>query len=137
VPYTATFQEITRAYRDKMKRTHPDRDRRTGADERAKLLNEAFRTLSRTESRRAYDAQIKASAVQEQIMGRYVGGFPPVESNGASLRRVRTAEDLLEEKRADRSAAASVFVVFTGITFAVIMVLLVSSFLHEIIELLT
>lgn len=130
VPYTATFQEITRAYRDAMKRVHPDRQRpegRAAAEERAKQLNRAFTTLSKVETRRAYDAEIKASAVQDQIMNRYVAGFgtPGAASDpyGESFRRARTAAERADQRRADRSATASMLIVFAAITLFVIALL--------------
>lgn len=134
VPYTATFQEITRAYREAMKRAHPDRhrpERRAAAEERAKQLNRAFTTLSKAESRRAYDAEIKATAIQDQIMSRYVGGFAvPGETNdpfGRSLKRTRTEAERADQKRADRSAKASILFVFAGITLFVITLLVLTT----------
>ena len=58
-------------------------DRRVAAEERAKELNLAYTTLSRPDSRRQYDTQLRASMVQEQIMGRYVGGFGGPDSGAA------------------------------------------------------
>src|SRR4051794_34780190 len=78
VGFTATEKEITRAYRAAMKRGHPDRvrpERRKQAEELAKQLNLAYRTLTTPSLKLEYDQKIKASAVQDQIMGRYVGGF--------------------------------------------------------------
>jgi DnaJ-class molecular chaperone len=130
VPYSATFKEITRAYREAMKRTHPDRqspEQRAAAEERAKQLNRAFTTLSKAETRRAYDAEIKASAIQDQIMSRYAGGLgmPGAggDLNGESLRRTRTREERADQLRADRSAIASMLIVFAGITLFVIALL--------------
>ena len=83
---SATGDEITRAYRNAMKRVHPDAqqpDRRVAAEERAKQLNHAYTTLSRPDRRRQYDTELRASMVQEQIMGRYVGGFGGPNSNAA------------------------------------------------------
>jgi hypothetical protein len=103
VPYTATFKE------------------------RAKQLNRAFMTLSSAETRRAYDAEIKASTIQDQIMGRYAGGLgmPGAggDLNGESLRRTRTKDERADQRRADRSAVASMLIVFAGITLFVIALL--------------
>ena len=91
---SATGDEITRAYRNAMKRVHPDAqqpDRRVAAEERAKQLNHAYTTLSRPDRRRQYDTELRASMVQEQIMGRYVEGSAvrtqtqPIRSPSANL----------------------------------------------------
>ena len=144
VPYSATFQEITRAYREAMKRAHPDRhrpERRAAAEERAKELNRAFATLSRAESRRTYDAEIKASAIQDQIMGRYVGGFAvPGQANdpfGESLKRTQTKAERADQVRTDRSATASIFLVFAGIALALIALLLLTAFVNFIVNALS
>lgn len=129
VPYTATFQEITRAYREAMKRAHPDSqrpERRAAAEELAKQLNVAFATLSKAETRRAYDQTIKAAAVQDQIMSRYFGGQPPGQTAdplGEALRRQKTADERREQRRADRSAVISVLAVFGAVAFIVITLL--------------
>ena len=141
VPYTATFQEITRAYREAMKTAHPDRqrpERRAAAEERAKLLNRAFTTLSHIDSRRAYDREIKVSAVQDQIMSRYTGGF--VTPNGAAdpfaeaLRRPKTKAERLEQRRADRSATVNLFVVFAAIAGLVVTLLLLSAVIGYVLD---
>lgn len=140
VPHTATFQEIGRAYRDAMKRTHPDRhrpDRRAAAEERAKQLNRAFSTLSKAESRRAYDAEIRGAAIQEQIMSRYAGGFGTPghqDAFGESLRRARTAAEREDQRRADRSAVVSVFSVFAAITLLLVALLLLSTLLGALVS---
>lgn len=139
VPYTATFQEITRAYRDAMKRAHPDRarpERRAAAEERAKLLNLAFTTLSKADTRREYDATIKASAVQDQIMKSYFGGMGmpgggATDPFGEALRRELTREERVERRRADRSATASILIVFGGLTLAALGVLLIWAILSS------
>jgi hypothetical protein len=134
VPYTATFQEITRAYRNAMKRAHPDRqhpERRAAAEERAKLLNRAFTTLSKADSRRKYDATVKSAAVQEQLMNRYTGGVPvpgdQVDPFGQPLRRQQTAAEKADQRRADRSAIVSIFLVFAAITLVAIALLVIFS----------
>jgi DnaJ-class molecular chaperone len=129
VPYTATRSEITRAYREKMKRIHPDRQapiQRAAAEERAKLLNRAYSTLAHTESRRTYDNSIKAQAVQDQIMNQYFGGFGMPGSGdptGAHLRRRPTADERRDKQRSDRQAMTSVFIFFAGVTIGVVLVL--------------
>lgn len=132
----ATGEEITRAYRKAMKRVHPDSqqpDRRVAAEERAKELNLAYSTLSRPESRRQYDTQLRASLVQEQIMGRYVGGFGGPDSGAAdpfAPRRPHRSEFLIREQRqADRGAMLSLFLTFGCLGFLLIGGLLVFTIL--------
>lgn len=135
VPPTATFKEITHAYREAMKRSHPDRQRpeqRAAAEERAKLLNRAFTTLSKAETRRAYDQTIKAEAVQDQIMNRYFGGFavPNRESDpfGDRFRREQTQAEKADQRRTDRSAMVTVFAVFAaGALFLIVLLFLASA----------
>lgn len=141
VPYTATFQEITRAYREAMKRAHPDRqrpERRAAAEELAKQLNRAYTTLSKTDSRRAYDATIKTSAIQEQIMGRYVSGNPTSanihDPFAESLRRKQTKSEREDKRRADRSATVSIFLVFAAIAVVMIGLLAFVTVVSEVIE---
>lgn len=116
---SATGEEITRAYRKAMKQAHPDSqhpDRRSGAEERAKELNLAYATLSRPDQRRQYDAQLRAALMQEQIMGRYTGGFTGAQTGSGSPFAPpppRRSEFLIrEQKRADRGATISLFLTF-------------------------
>jgi len=140
VPETATFKEITAAYREVMKRSHPDRqkpDRREAAEEQAKAINLAYMTLSKADSRRVYDIEIKATAIQDQIMNRYVGGFVPsgaVDPFAEALRRERSKEERADQRRADRSATASMLIVFTGIAVVVIALLLIWALLDALIS---
>lgn len=141
VPNTATLHEIVRAYREAMKRAHPDRHRpegRAAAEELAKELNRAFTTLSRMESRRAYDGRIKSTAIQDQIMGRYVGGFAvpndAVDPFAEHLRRPRSRDERVEKRRADRSATVSMFLVFAGITVFVVVLLVLSSVVEAVLD---
>ena len=138
VPYSASRADITRAYREAMKRAHPDRHHpadRAAAEEHAKLLNRAFTTLSHTDSRRAYDTSIKARAVQDQIMGQYFGGFGMPGSGdpfGSDLRRSPTASERRNRQRNDRNAMVSVVAVFAGVTLAVVLLLLLVSAVEAI-----
>jgi len=132
VPYAATSAEITRAYRGEMKRVHPDRhrgDHRAAAEERAKRLNLAYATLSKPLQRQAYDRAIRAQIVQDQIMGRYVGGFHVPQTDGPDplardLRRAPTAAERRARKQAERDAMVSIVVVFGGVTVGVVALLL-------------
>jgi DnaJ-class molecular chaperone len=138
VPYSASRADITRAYREAMKRTHPDRQHpadRAAAEEHAKLLNRAFKTLSQAESRRTYDTSIKARAVQDQIMSQYFGGFGMPGSGdpfGTDLRRAPTAAERRHRQRNDRNAMVSVVVVFAGATLAVVVLLLLWAAISEV-----
>jgi DnaJ-class molecular chaperone len=142
VPYHATAGEITHAYRLAMKATHPDRQspvRRAAAEERAKLLNRAFTTLSKTHLRQAYDKKIKAHVVQDQIMSRYVGGFSMPTANGAdpyaeSLRRQLSRAEREERARGERHAMVSVVLVFAGAMAVVIALLLLWAALSAFAE---
>ncbi len=141
VSYTARFKEITRAYREARTTAHPDRQRpegRAAAEERAKLLNRAFTTLSHVESRRAYDREIKSTAIQDQIMSRYADGL--TVPNGAAdpfaeaLRRPKTKAERLEQRRADRSATVNLFVVFAAIAGLVVTLLLLTAVVGYVLD---
>ncbi|MGH2560653.1 MAG: DnaJ domain-containing protein [Thermomicrobiales bacterium] len=142
VPYQATTGEITRAYRAAMKATHPDRQspvRRAAAEERAKLLNHAFTTLSKTHLRRTYDQKIQAQVVQDQIMSRYVGGFSMPNTNGTdpfgeALRRQPTSAERQERTRGERKAMVSLVLVFAAAMVAVIAILLLWAALRAVVE---
>jgi DnaJ-class molecular chaperone len=130
VPYTATRGEITRAYREAIKRSHPDRQQpedRAAAEEHAKLLNRAYATLSRADARRAYDATLKAQLVQDQIMASYFGGFGLPGSDdpfAERLRRASTAGERREQQQSGRDATMSILVVFGAVTLAVLALLI-------------
>jgi DnaJ-class molecular chaperone len=139
VPYSATSAEITRAYRGKMKRAHPDRqrpERRAAAEEIAKGLNLAFTVLSNAESREQYDQTLKATAVQDQIMQRYSSGFGGADGSvdplGEALRRERTPAERAETRHADRSATASVLLAFGGVAIFAIVILLAWALLSNL-----
>jgi len=131
VPYTATSTELTRAYRAAIKRVHPDRhhpEQRAAAEEQAKRLNHAYATLSKPLTRQAYDRTIRAQVVQDQIMGRYAGGFlVPQETADPAARRLRrypTAAERREQAAADRGAVVSMVIVFGGVTLALVALVL-------------
>lgn len=118
VSETASQEQIKRAYRGAMRRIHPDRvarDQRDAAENEAKLVNLAFRTLSNPQLRRQYDVQLMANAVQEQIMSRYFGGMGvPGSENDVydQIRRAKLAEHQAQRRQHDRSATASLLLVF-------------------------
>ena len=128
---TANQDQIKRAYRGAMKRTHPDRvagDQRDAAENQAKLVNFAFRMLSNPQLRREYDVQLKANAVQDQIMSRYFGGMGvPGSGNDVyeQIRQAQLAETRAQRRQHDRSATASLLLVFGALlaltVFAVVL----------------
>lgn len=146
VSYTATPKEITRAYREAMKRSHPDRarpERRAAAEELAKLLNRAYATLSDPGRRLIYDQSIRGQELQDQLMRRYVSTGVGGPANGAShdpfaqkLKRAQTAAEKQENRRADRSAMLSlllVFVVATAVVIALVLLLALATFLFSLL----
>lgn len=128
VPYDATTRDIAKAYRQAMMRAHPDRvlpEHRLAAEDLAKLLNRAYATLSNPTRRQVYDRSIRADVVQDEIMGRYVGGFAgPGMGNrmpaAHAPRRQMTESERRDRRRTDRSAWISLFSAFAVITIALI-----------------
>lgn len=144
VSYSATTREITRAYRNAMKRSHPDKvpvAERAGAEEHAKLLNLAWRTLSKPNDRARYDQTLRQELVQEQIMSHYFGGMGMPggrdERFGESLRREQTEYEKKERKQTDRSAILTMLLVFAGATALVVCLIVavaaVSALVHALL----
>jgi DnaJ-class molecular chaperone len=129
VKTTADRQEITRAYRAAMKRVHPDRrqpEERVAAEDHAKLLNRAFRTLTDPQERRQYDSELKAKLLQSELMNQYFGGMGlPGQPDrfGDRLRREQTEAERREQRRDHRDAVASIITVFGGITLLILLAL--------------
>lgn len=140
VSYQATPAEIKRAYRAAMKRSHPDKlapAQRAQAEARARELNEAFRVLSKPESKEHYDAQLKSVILQEQIMSRYAGGLgsPGADQDiYARIRAAHHAEQRELRKQSDRDATASVLLVFAGFVLAVLALLVLASLLASALQ---
>lgn len=140
VPVTATSEEIARVYRERMKSIHPDRrkgEHRHQATEEAKHLNMAFTVLSKPATRRAYDNDRKATVVQEQIMGRYATGLGNAPDHFAILRDEIAQERVSHRRQDDRSATASLLIVFVAIAVAAILMLLLWSIASQIFGSLT
>lgn len=142
VPYGASAADITKAYREAMKRSHPDRvrpERRAASEELAKRLNQAYAVLSKPASRKAYDQSIRIQGVQEQIMGRYVGGFAGPGLGGAhdpfadDLRRSPSEFERRDQARAGRSATIAMMATFVGFTLAIIVAILVFGMLAWVV----
>ena len=144
IPYSASSQEITRAYRNAMKAVHPDRAssaNRVAAEEEAKLLNQAWRTLTRPADRLKYDQSLRSEVAQEQIMSRYFGGMGMPGSRddrfGDVLQREERAFAANERKRSDRGAVTSVMLIFAGATALVVCSIIawaaVSALVHALL----
>ena len=136
VPYTASRADITRAYREAVRKIHPDAKRpeqRAAAEELTKRLNVAWTTLSDPERRRQYDATIRADLVQDQIMSRYVGGFYPAGAGAAAdpfgqgLRREETEGERREKQEANRTAFVTLVSAFAAFPLIVIVLVLLWS----------
>ncbi|CAN5775429.1 hypothetical protein BH23CHL4_BH23CHL4_26180 [soil metagenome] len=127
VSNSASPDEIKRAYRAAMKRIHPDRvepAQRDVAEIQSKLVNLAFRTLSNPRSRQHYDGQLKSNAVQDQIMSRYFGGLgAPGSGNDVyeRIRQAKLAEEREKRRQHDRTATASLLLVFGALLALVVL----------------
>jgi DnaJ-class molecular chaperone len=137
----ATHAEIRRAYRQAMKRAHPDRqrpERRAASEELARRLNAAYATLSDPIKRQAYDRTIRQQVIQDQIMRRYVGGFQTFEDPSGSSRSFRQREPTEEERRerlaASRQASLTLLVVAVGVTVLILMAIILSSLLGAAVQ---
>lgn len=133
VPYDATRAQITRAYRQSMMRSHPDRvhpSRRAAAEDLAKLLNLAYATLSDPMKRKAYDESIRVHALQSEIMGRYVSGLggqgfgSPGTPTAYAPRRNMSDRERREQQISNRSAMITIFSAFGFFVLAGLALLL-------------
>ncbi len=140
VSYEASPEEIRRAYRAAMKRSHPDKlapEFRAEAEDLARELNDAYKVLSRPASKRRYDELLKATIVNEQIMGRYAGGLGSPGQDQDIYARIREAQRLEQRKllkQRDRDATMGLFVVFVGFALIVLMLLILGSVLGSILD---
>lgn len=142
--YSASTREIARAYREAMKRTHPDTvppAQRNEAEEHAKLLNLAMRTLTKSGDRQRYDSTLRKDLVQDQIMSQYFGGMgmPGGRDDrfGEALRREQTEQEKNERKLTDRSAILSVLLIFGGATALVVCSLIAWALVSALVRALT
>lgn len=141
---TASSADITRSYREAMKRFHPDRVRpeyRQAAEDLCKDLNRAYKTLSNPADRLAYDRSIRGSQVRDQIMQRYTGEFggpraAPQDAHGARLKRDLSEAERREQRRGERSVLVSLFSVFLIVTLGAIGLLLVGGLVSFLFRLL-
>ena len=140
VPFTATHAEITRAYRQAMKRAHPDRQQpegRAAAEALARQLNAAYAVLSDPIKRQAYDRTIRQQVIQDQIMRRYVGGFQTFDdSPSAAMRHARrepTPEERRERSRADTRASLTLVAVAVAFTVLIIVAVVLAALLGALV----
>lgn len=130
VPFGATREEITRAYRSLMKLTHPDTisdpEQRSKAEERAKLLNAAYTVLSKPALRTEYDKVVRQRIMSETVMQRYTGNTPgrPSPIHSQNYRPSRTV--LHNQRRAFNSAVRQLLVTVATITIGLVVVILLA-----------
>jgi curved DNA-binding protein CbpA len=131
VPFTASKREITRAYRQLMRATHPDKfteaSQRHRAEERAKLLNAAYAVLSRTDTRREYDMSIRSNAVNDVLFQRYTGNTSAQQRLANYARRHPSPEMARAQRHAQRSALRSFLLFVALFIVALIVVVFVAS----------
>ncbi len=145
VEITATAPEITRAYRQKMKECHPDRQppaERERMETHCKAINLAYATLKHPLKRKQYDDTIRAEQVQQEIMNRYVGGFggPGMASfdpGAAHLRREETPIERAERRHANRLAMFSLVRAVVAFLVAIVAILVVLAVVMTVGGLLT
>jgi hypothetical protein len=132
VPFGATREEITRAYRNLVRVTHPDNfqdaDARATAEERTKLLNAAYNVLSRPDIREEYDRHLRTTVMSDALMQRYTGNTPGRPSPARATPRPPAPHIVRAQRRAYRSAVWQLLVIaglFVGGLFIILIVLLV------------
>lgn len=141
IAYGATPAQITRAYREAIKRSHPDRVRpefRAAAEDICKDLNAAYRTLSDPAARLAYDRKVRPQEIQDQLMRRYVAGGPPpgvaADPYASKLRREPGPAERRDRQRSERSALWSLFAAFLVITLGLIGLILAFGLVSFVVQ---
>ncbi len=131
---SASRDEITRSYRQLMRRSHPDRFsdpvEQQQAGERAKDLNAAYAVLSRPETRADYDRAAGTARLDAQTMrSRYatprstVRHRQPTYSQRRSATRRRPVTTVTPPQRASLGKAIrQLIATFLGITVAIIVI---------------
>ncbi|MGD9713849.1 MAG: DnaJ domain-containing protein [Thermomicrobiales bacterium] len=126
----ATPEQIKRAYRAGMKRIHPDRarpDDRPQAEQQARTLNEAYRVLVDPDRRRRYDDERRSSAIQDEIMGRYFGGFGVPGGRNDVYEEIMNAareENRQQRRKNDRYATTSLLSMFLILLLSGVVIVL-------------
>jgi diphthamide biosynthesis protein 4 len=140
VPLAATQEQITRAYRDLMRVTHPDNfqdpDQRARAEERAKLLNAAYHVLSKPALRQEYDRQMRSTAVSDALMQRYTGNTPGRPSTMRAPPRPPPPHVIRARKRANNAATRQILVSTTAFVVVLVLVTLILLLAWRGVELL-
>jgi len=133
ISYGASQADIKRAYRQAMKRSHPDKvapEQRTEAEAQARILNDAYRTLSNPAAKQKYDDLLKAEKLQDQIMSRYSGGLGAPGADQDIYARIKEAQRLertRQQRESDRQATSSLLLVFVGFALIILLLLIVGS----------
>lgn len=112
VPRDATTDEVKRAYRERVKQWHPDRNDSIKASEVFHALHEAYLTLKDQGLRTAYDEQLRFYRSAEEAAA-------PRRPDFNTRARRATVEDG-PATRADRTLFHSLH--FTGLAFGVLLV---------------
>lgn len=130
VPYSASRNEITQAYRNLMRHAHPDRhaghQERAKAEERAKMLNAAYAVLSKPDVRREYDQAIKQQAVSNAVFQKYTGNVPGHHATHRPQAKPMDPELRRAQHRANRSAFIQIML-FAGMCAGTVIVLIVAA----------
>lgn len=105
VPRDATTGEIKRAYRERVKRWHPDRNDSAKASEVFHALHEAYLTLRDQGLRSAYDEQLR----------HYRSTFDQPKPTGAGMWKAPTARPIAPPTRSERLAFRALHL--TGLVF--------------------
>lgn len=147
LPADASRADIIRAYRQQMRRSHPDNfsdpDARKRAEERAKDINAAYAVLSRPEVRREYDMVHRRRVMSETVADRYrtyaPGSTRPTTDPLERHRRQRThrRQKTREVQRsAFNNAIRQLVIAFGGIALALILLIILGTVALEGLRLL-
>lgn len=129
IPETATPDQIKRAYRAAMKRSHPDRataEQKEESERLTRFLNEAYRVLTDPAERRKYDMDRRATAIQDELMSRYVGGFGMPGGRNDVYEEILAAareQNRQQRRRHDRHATRGLLTMFVLLLIAALLVL--------------
>ncbi len=133
VPVDASQRDITRTYRQLMRRIHPDRvadpQARRAAEERAKDVNAAYAVLSKPALRRAYDRDARLTLMSGAVRHGYSGPTtrprrqPTYTQWQATARRYPRPEDVETRRATFAGAIRQLFVTF--IAAAIVLILLI------------